>query len=168
MADNGRHINGLKAYNTLFVLMQEAAARGEVVVDDVENLSTHAVDKASQHDCLGAVLDVGEWNGVRSAEMQEYSEYSQTHTTCDPGSTLAIDAARPDDDVWNTKVPRVVGDDLFLLDFSIAVSVPTDFWVLFNRAQFIQTAAPLAIGIYGERTDQSKPPKTSASEARIK
>src|SRR5579862_619923 len=69
IANRVGHVDRSKASYILFVQMQILPARRKVIVDYVKDLSIYSPDKAGQHDCVSAVVNVGKRNRVGPADM---------------------------------------------------------------------------------------------------
>jgi hypothetical protein len=162
-----RHIDRFEGGYVLFVLTQELAACGQVIIDDVENFTLDSFYQTSQDDRLRAVFDMRERYCVRAAQMEEEPECSEPDPACDLTLACTIDAAGSDHDVGNAKVLGVGGDKLLLFELGKAVCIPTQVGVLLDWAGFVQAPRLLPIAVNGERADKDKSLQARTPEARL-
>src|SRR5215469_5369159 len=122
-------IHRLEALYVLLVQTQESVARWEVIIDNIENFPIDPLDESSQYDRLRAVFDVGKRYGVRPTEMQEKSKRTDADAAWYCQGAVTINATRSNEHIGNAKILTILGNDLFLLDLSEAVSFSTKMWI---------------------------------------
>src|SRR5438034_7691419 len=74
VAHHVRQVDGGETSDIFLIQTQKLAARREVIVDDIEDLTIDSFHQASQNDCFRAIVHIGEGQGVGTADMQKESE----------------------------------------------------------------------------------------------
>src|SRR5579862_430195 len=64
VAQEVRKIQRREVVNVPFIEAQETAARGQIIIDHVEHLTICSGLESEERNCLGAVIDICEWNPV--------------------------------------------------------------------------------------------------------
>src|SRR4029453_916879 len=72
-----RHIDRSEPSDISFVEAQELPARRQGAVHQIEDLAVDTRRQSRERDGVGAIVDVGQRQRVRSAEMEKWTEGSQ-------------------------------------------------------------------------------------------
>src|SRR5882724_9915753 len=169
MADEVGDIERREPPDVGLVQTQEPAARGKIVVDDVEDFALHASPESREGDRLRTVVDVRERDGVAATHVQEDSERPDPHAARDVGLAGTVHRPRPDDDMRDPEFPAILGDDLLLLDLGEAVGLAPQLGTALDRTPFVQQPSPrlARVRIHGERADVDEAPQAAMPQARL-
>src|SRR5262249_23701800 len=138
IAHDVRNVERRKALHIAFVKTQEPSAGREVVIDHVEYFSVYALGDASQGNRVGTVVDIGQRDTVRTAKMQQHSKCVDAYPTSDCLFVGTIYGAWSHDNVGDSVLLSVFGDDFILLDLREAIGVATAFGMLLDWCTLIE------------------------------
>src|SRR5438309_3756567 len=163
------HIDGRKASDVPLVQAQKAPARGQIVVDDVEDLAVDARGQSRAGDRLCAVVDIGQRDGIGAAQVEKEPEGVDADPARDGVLARAKYRARSDDDVRDPEAFSVLPHDLLLLELRETIRVPAQLGALFDRARLVEGPPPTvgSVRVHGERADKHEAPQTGVLLARL-
>src|SRR5437016_12426819 len=116
-----RYVEGCEPHHILLIKAQELPARGKIVIHDIEDLSVDSGVHSCEHDSFGAVINVGEGNWVRPAQMQKHSETIDPHSSSDCRFSRAINRTGSHDHVREAKPARLLDHEVVLLYLCVAI-----------------------------------------------
>src|SRR4051812_620388 len=129
-----REVDRSESRDMPLVQPQEVAARGQIVVDDVEHAAVDAPSHPRADDGVGAVVDEGERDRIRPAKGQKNAERVDPDPAGDRSLTGSVHISGPQDHVRNAEPPAVLVDDLVLLHFAEAIRIAATLRMRLNWA----------------------------------
>src|SRR2546425_4521539 len=169
VAEEVRDVDGAETPHVPLVIAEEAPARGQIVVDDVENLTVHAGCHSGQNDRLSAVINVGQGDRIRTTHMQKEAERRNADPIGYLFMTGTVYIARPNDHVRNGELVPILGHDLILLRLPVHVRLAALLRFGFQRARLVKQPAWGFIPVRKDRegADVHDPLETAVRERRL-
>src|SRR5437867_5967880 len=139
----------------LLIQPKESPAGRQVVVHHVKYFAIHTTLQPSQNDSIRAVIDVRERNSVGATQVQEEPERADPHPVCNGFIAGTINITGSGNDIWNSMLLTILGDDFILLHLCEGVGVSTLFRMRLDGTRLIQEPASrrLSAGVHRKRTD---------------